>query len=362
MILVYGLAIFSMFFGSGNLVFPIAIGVDSSSVIASAIGLGVSAIIVPCIGCISVILSGLGIGEFLRPIGKLPSQILILLMMLLLGPLGVIPRSIIVAKGGLSLVFSYFPDGILAAIIALMGYLLAQLPGVVKVIGKVFTPLILAGLSIIFITGINFSSSITPGKQGFYDALLTGYQTMDLIAALFFAQALVNSAQSTMRSKDLVFSSVIGFGCLMAVYILMIVVSNQYAGQLVDISAEHRMVSISQFVLGDYAKVIASFVICFSCITTLSVLLKEFSIYIEGQIPALSCDSIMLVTIIISYFGSFLGFSIIASYLGMLLSLIYPSIIFLALLRLLKFSANWICGGFYFMLAVNFGCLCLGGI
>ena len=53
--LVVGLALFSMFFGSGNLIFPLMLGRDAGAAFAiSAFGFVLTAVLVPAFGIIAI--------------------------------------------------------------------------------------------------------------------------------------------------------------------------------------------------------------------------------------------------------------------------------------------------------------------
>ena len=65
-ILATGLALFSMFFGAGNIVFPLIIGRSAGSEALSAIGgLGLSAVLFPFLGLIAMMLYQGNLKDFL---------------------------------------------------------------------------------------------------------------------------------------------------------------------------------------------------------------------------------------------------------------------------------------------------------
>ena len=56
--IVVGLALFSMFFGSGNLIYPLMLGRDAGSAfVISALGFITTAVLVPCLGVIAIALA-----------------------------------------------------------------------------------------------------------------------------------------------------------------------------------------------------------------------------------------------------------------------------------------------------------------
>jgi branched-chain amino acid:cation transporter, LIVCS family len=66
-----GFALFSMFFGSGNLVFPIAVGVESEGhYFLASLGVLFTCVIFPLLGMLGMALYKGNIDEFFRCFGK----------------------------------------------------------------------------------------------------------------------------------------------------------------------------------------------------------------------------------------------------------------------------------------------------
>ncbi|MDA9832627.1 branched-chain amino acid transport system II carrier protein [Gammaproteobacteria bacterium] len=356
--MIYGFAVFSMFFGSGNLVFPINIGVESAAPWISILGLLISAILIPMMGLMGVLISGQGIRDYLSPLGKKTAFCLIVMMLLLLGPFGVLPRSLMVASGGMSLVFGKIPLPIIGLGMVLMGHSLALSQNMIRWIGQYFTPLILLGLFAI-IAGICFLPlSINHAHSGqFWDAFSTGFQTMDLIAALFFARALSSAfikQYPTTHHSQILWAASFGFFCLLVVYSLMVLVSYQLSDQLQEVASEKRIVTISSLILGDHAKIVSGFVIASACMTTYAVLLKEFIQFFSEYCPRWSMHQLAFVVSVISYMGSFMGFDQLAAVIGFILHIVYPALILFVVLRHFDLLQRAMYAGvFYVCIALN---------
>jgi len=87
-----GFAMFSMFFGAGNVVFPLELGLGAQSQNIWAIaGLLITAVGVPFIGLISMTLFNGNYHHFFERIGKVPGFIVAALIMGLIGPFGALP-------------------------------------------------------------------------------------------------------------------------------------------------------------------------------------------------------------------------------------------------------------------------------
>src|SRR5258708_4471404 len=88
-----GLALFSMFFGAGNIIFPLIVGRLSGTQTPYAIlGLGISAVVFPFLGLIAMMLYGGSIRAFLERLGKWPALALLFVLQMSQGPVGAMPR------------------------------------------------------------------------------------------------------------------------------------------------------------------------------------------------------------------------------------------------------------------------------
>ena len=102
-ICIYGFALFAMFFGSGNLVFPIKIGqLASQHWLWGFAGLFITGIILPFLGLLVVKLYNGSYLKFFAEGGFFAKRVLPLFTLSLLGSFGVVPRCITVAHAGMS--------------------------------------------------------------------------------------------------------------------------------------------------------------------------------------------------------------------------------------------------------------------
>src|SRR5262245_48888774 len=98
-----GLAMFSMFFGAGNIVFPLALGQFTQDKTFFGIsGLLLTAVLVPLMGLIAMLLFEGDYRTFFQRIGKLPGFFLAVLILGLIGPFGAVPRCITMSFSTLS--------------------------------------------------------------------------------------------------------------------------------------------------------------------------------------------------------------------------------------------------------------------
>jgi LIVCS family branched-chain amino acid:cation transporter len=92
-IITVALAIFSMFFGAGNLVYPLKVGIHSGShLFFGMLGFLITAVCLPLLGLIAMILFDGNYEVFFGRVGSRLGNIIIFLCMLVIGPLIAIPR------------------------------------------------------------------------------------------------------------------------------------------------------------------------------------------------------------------------------------------------------------------------------
>src|SRR5712692_9568830 len=96
---------FSMFFGSGNLVFPLVIGQQSlGHYIVAAAGIILTGVLVPFFGILVMLLYDGNQKEFFSRLGKPAVFWFPLLAISIMGPFGVLARCITVAHGAFRLI------------------------------------------------------------------------------------------------------------------------------------------------------------------------------------------------------------------------------------------------------------------
>jgi LIVCS family branched-chain amino acid:cation transporter len=347
-----GFAIFSMFFGSGNLVFPIKLGVENpETILPSTIGLIITGVIVPFIGLYGIILYKGYSGKYFNYIGDKFAKFLIFLMLALLGPFGVIPRCITVAFGGMKLVFPDISEYVFGVFFCLtIYYMLVNRVGLIQILGKFLSPLLVIGLMIIIIAGLFDSPSIVDNIKPFTQldsfaiGILTGYHTMDLLAAFFFGVSISIYLDKKKKIYNLnkkevlhisILSSLVGGLLLITVYTGFIYLGGKYSFDLVEVPPERLMVYLADITLGGIARPVSAVTIFVACFTTAIVLSQIFCSYVEENIIKKRTKIALQGSILVSFIISLLGFATISIYLASILNILYPALISIAVLNLI---------------------------
>lgn len=192
-ILIYSFAIFAMFFGSGNLVFPLQIGLAAGNHwVSGFLGLLVTGIFLPFLGLFVIKLYQGNYRHFFGEAGKIAGIGLPLLMLALLGSFGVVPRCITVAYGSIHFLYPSLALTLFSLFFCAITYLVCLNDKImVNLLGKWMSPALLAILitliivAIIKVPNVSDLSLPLPTSNAFTYGFYAGYQTMDLFAAFF---------------------------------------------------------------------------------------------------------------------------------------------------------------------------------
>ena len=346
---------FAMFFGSGNLVFPLALGAQClDQAAAGTVGLLLTAVAVPFLGLIGITLYHGDREHFFGRIGRIPALILSLIILSLMGPFGVAARCIIVAYGGLELILPDVNFDLFSITFCLVTFILVwNYHRIVPIIGRVLTPWLLVGIFVLTCVGLWKAPTAPMGElsnlTAFLKGLKQGYQTMDLLAAFFFSAATIYYLKTHLEDKHdtktllklSLATSFVGAGLLALVYIGFVQLGASYANQLANIHPEGALVAIAEYTLGPLAVPIASATIMLACLTTTAILVSLFAEFLNhtltndylGRHPAIG------ITLFITYCTSRLGFTALSVYLDLALQIAYPALIALVLANILAIFA-----------------------
>ncbi|KIA76120.1 hypothetical protein DB43_AT00060 [Parachlamydia acanthamoebae] len=345
-----GLAMFSMFFGSGNLVFPLTVGRDAGGQFALAsIGFLLTGVIVPFLGVLAMFLYRGEARSFFSSLGKGAAFWFPLCALSLMGPFGVLARCITVAHGIFCLVVPGVSLPLFSIISCAVIFLLTMNKGrIVSLLGSYLTPVLLLSLGAIVALGLwhgNFPSVYTVTDWGAFKlGFLKGYQTMDLLAAFFFSTFIIehlqkNSAQELSQSsliKIFFKASVIGASLLSVIYVALVTLGTVYGSSFGHVPQEQMLGMIAEHALGPYASIVLCMAVILACLTTAIVLASLFADFLRVEVSKekISEPVSLLVTLGISFTVSTFEFAGIAGFLGPLLEAIYPALITLTILSI----------------------------
>lgn len=350
-----------MFFGSGNLVFPITVGQESEGhYLLATLGILLTGVFVPFLGVFGMMLYQGSVKDFFSSFGKKGVFLFSFLALALMGPFGVLARCLTVAHGALLLLFPNVSLPVASLLMCVIIFLLAVNKNkIVPVLGTVLTPFLLVSIAVIAYFGLNQGTiSIGAGSPG-WDALkngfFQGYQTMDLLAAFFFSQFIIKhlssktveyEASSTLK----IFCKAAGMGAviLSSVYFALVLLGWIYSPLLQQQPPQEMLGLIAMESLGPMAAPCVCLAVVFACLTTAIVLASLFADFLRKEVTQgkIGNPIALLITLLIGFSVSTLEFGGIAKFLGPLLEMIYPALITLTVVNILskflKFeSSHW---------------------
>ncbi len=300
-ILKTSLAIFAMLFGSANLIFPIKLGaISGDHTWLGLIGFMLSGILIPIFGLIGMVFFDGDYRSFFYRMGKVPGDILIFLCMLIIGPILAIPRIISLTYATLApFLGQYINLATFSILFVSMTFLLAyKESSVINLIGKVLSPLKLLSLIAIFVIGYigheaapisNISNSLI-----FHDGLLYGYNTLDLLGAIFFAYITINALYTTEdKSKEtgskkiakiMLYSSVIAGVLLATVYGALAYLGAWYGSEFASQDLSEVFIKTILKIVGEKGALVLGITVFIACLTTIIALSSVASSYLKNDV------------------------------------------------------------------------------
>ena len=364
-ILVAG-TLFGMFFGAGNLIFPVHLGqMAGRNALPAIIGFIITAVGIPILGVAAIgVTHSDGFQTLSGKVGKGYGIFFTCLLYPTIGPLFAIPRCATVSftTGITPLLGADSPERLylllFSAVFFAFVLFFSLRPGKITVwIGKIINPLFLFFFAVLMLAALLAPgaavSAVEPVEayrsDAFFPALIEGYGTMDAIAGLAFGIVVIDVIRRMGVDNDDtiaedVLSSGLLTGALMAlIYVVSIVVGAQSRG-LFELS-ENGGIALTQIAghyLGGVGLFILAFTITFACLKTsiglVTACAETFSKMTNGKI---SYRSWAILFTVFSFAVSNIGLSAIIEYSIPMLMLIYPPAIALILLAFLgKFFAH----------------------
>lgn len=351
--------LFGMFFGAGNLIFPVHLGqLAGRNVLPAMIGFIITAVGIPILGVAAIGITHCdGLQSLSAKVGRGYSYAFTTVLYLTIGPLFAIPRCATTSftTGVAPMLGEGASLGLALFLFSLVFFALVLFfslrPGSITVwIGKLINPIFLVFFSILLISALVHPgaavSQVEP-EAGYesgtlFSSLIEGYGTMDAIAGLAFGIVVIDIIRRMGVTDDDavagdVLRSGILTGLLMAlIYVLSILMGAQSRGLFA--TSENGGVALAQIsghYLGSVGSIVLALTITFACLKTSIGLVTSCSEAFERMFPkALSYRAWAILFTAFSFCVSNVGLSAIIGYSLPLLMLLYPLAITLILLAL----------------------------
>lgn len=349
---IIGFALFAMFFGAGNLIFPPYLGLLSGHqwwigflgfTITDA-GLGLLAIIAlsKYDGNLNVLASR---------INKTFSIIISTAIILCIGPFLATPRTAATTYeiAILPILGESFNRYLFSVIFFVIACLLSIRPSkVVDIVGKFLTPSLLICMTILIIKGIvspiGEIADTTMIDNVLKKGITDGYQTMDAIAGCMFALVVINAVKTrnysskTLEIKATIMSSVIAVIFLALIYGGLLYLGAQTSGLGVynqDTDSTLLLVDITNRVLGGVGVYILGIITALACLTTaIGLISATGNFFNDLTFNKISYERVVVICSIVSCLISMLGVTQIIKISAPILEIIYPCAMTIVILGL----------------------------
>jgi len=350
--------LFGMFFGAGNLIFPVSMGQQAGANLWPAIiGFCLTGVGIPLLGIAALGRSrSEGVFDMCSRVGKPYSYFFTCLLYLSIGPLFAIPRTATVSfsVGILPLIPEESSTVVLcvfsALFFAVVLFFSLRPSGIMTWVGKILNPLFLLFLGILTVTALlnpmgTLSELPASGRyveHSFFQGFLEGYNTLDALAALAFGVVLIDTIRrlgvetprgisaSTLRAG--IFSTLL----MAAIYCVLTVVGAQ-SQAVYGISSDGgaALFLIGSHYFGTFGGVLLGITVTFACLKTAIGLITSCATAFANMFPkTLSYRAYTIVFCLFAFGVANFGLSRIIELSLPMLMFLYPLTITLILMCL----------------------------
>lgn len=358
-VLVCGFALFAIFFGAGNLIFPPFLGISSGDRwYVSMFAFLLSDPVLPILGVIVTARLGGRADDLGKRVGEKFAKLVGIIIILTIGPFFAIPRTAAVThEVFVSPLFPAIPSWATCLVFFLLTFYITMNPSkALEIIGKYLTPALLVILTFIAVVAIvnppdQFSHVDTSTTDLFRIGFTEGYQTMDALGAPLMAGIVMTDLiRRGYKDEKIQFKASLKIGMVAFVLLALVYGSLTYAGATVgshfpaDTDRAVLLIGMVKLMLGTVGQVFMGVAVALACLTTSSGLSSICGNFFETiSNGKLKYKPIITVCIIISYGLSFLGVNGLVKLAVPVLSAFYPIIIVLILMSLFDkhIKYNW---------------------
>lgn len=362
--LLLGSLTFGLFFGAGNLIFPMSLGLQAGAhVLPAAAGFLVAAVGLPIVGVIASATSGTtSLHQLASRVHPLFATIFTCALYLTIGPFFAIPRTATVSY---EMAFGGLVDGasdrwalaaFSIAFFGVVGYFALRPGRILHIVGKYLTPtfLVLLGIFLLvaFLQPPNPSAepigayATTAASQG----ILDGYNTMDALASLAFAIIIIDAARQlgvagTRRTAaEIGRAGIFAAIAMGAIYLALAMLGSRSVGLVPqDANGAEALALVANAVFGPLGRLLAALIMLLACLKTAIGLVVAASQMFTTMFPRIGNQRRWAVAFtLVSLLMANLGLDTIIAAAVPVLAMLYPMAIVLIILGLLaKWVAPW---------------------
>lgn len=343
-IFVSGLALFAIFFGAGNLIFPPYLGVTTGDGwFATMCGFLLADPVIPILTVFITAFAGGRAVDLGKRVSPGFAKLLSLVAIICIGPAFAIPRTAATThEVGVMPFFPNAPAFITSIVFFGITFALAYKEnGVVDIIGKYITPALLIFLVLIIakaiITPVGAIVPVEHDGGFFVSGFYEGYQTLDALAAPLFTGIVVadlirkgyGDVSEKERRSFIMMVGLVAFVALAVVYGGLTYLGAQGSSMFTaDDSRVEILVALVGMLFGNFGKVALGLAVALACLTTSVGLTSAAGNFFEDiSNGKIKYGVTVIVVTVISFALSLIGVDAIIALAGPVLTIVYPIII-----------------------------------
>lgn len=341
-----GLMLFALFFGAGNLIFPVFMGQNAgANAVWATLGFLITGVGLPFLGVLAICYSGKDLEDLASRVTPWYGVLFSVALYLTIGPCFAIPRTATVSYE-IAIAPYLTPDMkvygtyVFPLVFFIISWWLAITPGkLVNRIGKIITPVLLVFLFILIITaGVNpMGPWQTPTEhyahpvQAFVQGILDGYNTMDALAALVFGVLVVQAVRMFgEKTNEEITLSCLRAGLISTALLAIIYVALSFIGassvSVIGIQENGApvLVKTALYYFGTAGAGVLGVIVILACLTTSVGLIASCAAYFNLLIPTVNHAMWATVFSFVSFGIALFGLSTIISAAVPVLMCLYP--------------------------------------
>ena len=350
-----GSMLFGLFFGAGNLIFPVHMGQEAgANVWPAIIGFLITGIGLPFLGIIAIGISGEnGLFDLASRVHKGYGYFFTVALYLVIGPFFAMPRLAATSfEIGLTPFVAENQKTLFLAIFSILFFALSwwfsRNPSkLLDYVGKFLNPLFLVLLAILIVMSFvkpmaNIHDITVLGnyrEHAFFTGFQNGYNTLDVLASLAFGIIVVNTLKNKGVTKkstitaDTFKSGAVSVLLMGIIYSFLSLMGTMSMGKF-DLSENGgiALAQIAHYYLGTGGSIILALIVVVACLKTTIGLTTAFSETFAELFPGLSYSTLIAGVSIIPCIIANVGLTSIISYSTPVLMFLYPLAIILVLL------------------------------
>ncbi|KRN58611.1 branched-chain amino acid transport system II carrier protein [Limosilactobacillus secaliphilus] len=357
--LVVSSLLFGLFFGAGNLIFPLHLGqLAGGHWVGAAVGFLVTGVLLPLLSVMAIAVTrSEGVYDVGRPLGAAFALVFMVLIHATIGPLFGTPRT---ASVSFTVGVAPFVDKahqqvallVFSAVFFLLAFAFSYHENsILANVGKVLNPAFLALLFVMFLVAflrpLGNPMSVPATSAYLHNALvngfLQGYNTMDAPAGLAFGVTVVHAVRQmgtksgNQVAKVVAKSGMVAMGAVAAIYLLLIVTGAMSLGRF-KLSADGGVAftQIVNYYGGVFGQVVLAVLITVTCLTTAVGLVAAFAQDFHKHFPKVSYHVWLALTTLASFLAANFGLDTIIAWSTPMLMFLYPLVLVLILLSVLS--------------------------